>query len=74
MSNEWLTREVMKQVIDIENQVARGNEGLCEVRELWQWLGENDEQQIFSVEKIVNCFSEDVRKALLQGFINNLCE
>lgn len=74
MSNDWLIREVMKQVINIENQVARGNEGLCEVRELWQWLGENDEQQIFSAEKIVNCFSEDVRKALLQGFIENFCE
>lgn len=75
MSNEWLVREVVKRVNEIEKVVNEGGEsGLCELRELWVWLGENDEKGVFDGMKLVGMFSENVRRVLLCGFIENFCE
>lgn len=75
MSNEWLVREVVKRVNEIEKVVNEGGEsGLCELRELWEWLGENDEKGVFDGMKLVGMFSENVRRVLLCGFVENFCE
>lgn len=75
MSNEWLVREVVKRVNEIEKVVNEGGEsGLCELRELWGWLGENDEKGVFDGMELVGMFSENVRRALLCGFVENFCE
>ena len=75
MSNEWLVREVVKRVNEIEKVVNEGGEsGLCELRELWVWLGENDEKGVFDGMRLVGMFSENVRRVLLCGFVENFCE
>ena len=75
MNNEWLVREVIKRVNEIENIVLYGGgEGLVELRELWLWLGENDEKGVYSGSKLVCMFKEEVRGVLLCGFIENFCE
>lgn len=74
MSNEWLVREVIKRVNEIEKVVNEGGDGLCELRELWVWLGKNDEKGVFDGMKLVGMFSENVRRVLLCGFVENFCE
>ena len=74
MNKEELYKEVMWKVKDLEIVVRRGESGLVEIREIWLWLGENDEEGVYDGMKIVESVNEDVRKVLLCGFIENFCE
>ena len=66
MSNEQLVRERMAGILKIERAVEQGQDGLVEVRELYQ--------QGVTGEDIVRMLKEDVRKIVLAAFIDNFCE
>ena len=66
MSNEQLARERMKAVLRIERAVEWGEDGLVEVREMYQ--------QGARGEDIVRMLKEDVRQVVLAAFIDNFCE
>ena len=66
MSNEQLVREKMKAILRIERAVEHGEDGLVEVREIYQ-------QGVIG-EDIVRMLKEDVRKVVLAAFIDNFCE
>ena len=66
MSNEQLVRERLAGIARIERAVEQGQDGLVEVRELY-------EQGVMG-EDIVRMLKEDVRKVVLAAFINNFCE
>ena len=66
MSNEQLVRERLAGIARIEKAVGCGEDGLVEMRELYQ--------QGVMGEDIVRMLKEDVRKVVLAAFINNFCE
>ena len=66
MSNEQLVRERLAGIARIERAVEQGEDGLVEVREMYQ--------QGVMGEDIVRMLKEDVRKVVLAAFINNFCE
>ena len=66
MSNEQLVRDRMKGILKIERAVERGEDGLVEVREMYQ-------QGVMGAD-IVRMLKEDVRKVVLAAFIDNFCE
>ena len=66
MSNEQLAREKMKAILRIDKAVEQGQDGLVEVREMYQ--------QGVTGEDIVRMMKEDVRKVVLAAFIDNFCE
>ena len=66
MSNEQLVRERMAGILKIERAVERGQDGLVEVREMYQ--------QGVTGADIVRMLKEDVRKIVLAAFIDNFCE
>ena len=66
MSNEQLVRERMKAVLRIEKAVEQGQDGLVEVREMYQ--------QGVTGADIVRMLKEDARKVVLAAFIENFCE
>ena len=70
MSNESEYREFVNQVINIERVLYRGEDGLVELRELWQWCRGTQ----FDAQKVVDAFSPSTQAVLLQGFIENFCE
>lgn len=71
MANEQLVREWLAGIARIERAVERGENGLVEIRELYQQgvMGES-----VMGEDIVRMLKEDVRKVVLAAFINNFCE
>ena len=66
MSNEQLVREQMAGIARIERAVEQGQDGLVEVREMYQ-------QGVMGAD-IVRMLKEDVRKIVLAAFIDNFCE
>ena len=66
MSNEQLVRERMAGILKIERAVEQGQDGLVEVREMYQ--------QGVTGADIVRMLKEDVRKVVLAAFIDNFCE
>ena len=66
MSNEQLVRERMKAVLRIDRAVEQGQDGLVEVREMYQ--------QGVTGADIVRMLKEDARKVVLAAFIDNFCE
>ena len=66
MSNEQLARERMAGILKIERAVEQGQDGLVEVREMYQ-------QGVMGAD-IVRMLKEDVRKIVLAAFIDNFCE
>ena len=66
MSNEQMVREQLAGILKIERAVEQGQDGLVEVRELYQ--------QGVMGEDIVRMLKEDVRKVVLAAFIDNFCE
>ena len=66
MSNEQLVREQLAGIARIERAVEQGQDGLVEVRELYQ--------QGVTGADIVRMLKEDVRKIVLAAFIDNFCE
>lgn len=66
MSNEQLVRERMAGILKIERAVEQGQDGLVEVREMYQ--------QGVTGADIVRMLKEDVRKIVLAAFIDNFCE
>ena len=66
MSNEQLVRERLAGIARIERAVEQGQDGLVEVRELYQ--------QGVTGADIVRMLKEDVRKIVLAAFIDNFCE
>ena len=66
MSNEQLVRERLAGIARIERAVEQGQDGLVEVREMYQ--------QGVMGEDIVRILKEDVRKIVLAAFIDNFCE
>lgn len=66
MSNEQLVRERLAGIAKIERAVERGQDGLVEVREMYQ--------QGVTGADIVRMLKEDVRKIVLAAFIDNFCE
>ena len=66
MSNEYLVRERLAGIARIERAVEQGQDGLVEVRELYQ--------QGVTGADIVRMLKEDVRKIVLAAFIDNFCE
>lgn len=66
MENEKMVRERLAGIARIERAVEQGEDGLVEVRELYQ--------QGVMGEDIVRMLKEDVRKVVLAAFINNFCE
>lgn len=66
MSNEQLVRERLAGIARIERAVEQGEDGLVEIRELYQ--------QGVMGEDIVRMLKEDVRKVVLAAFIDNFCE
>ena len=66
MSNEQLVREQLAGIARIEKAVEQGQDGLVEVREMYQ--------QGVMGEDIVRMLKEDVRKIVLAAFIDNFCE
>ena len=66
MSNEQMVRERLAGIARIEMAVEQGQEGLVEVRELYQ-------QGVMGAD-IVRMLKEDVRKVVLAAFIDNFCE
>ena len=61
-----MVRERLAGIARIERVVQQGEDGLVEVRELYQ--------QGVMGEDIVRMLKEDVRKVVLAAFINNFCE
>ena len=74
MSNEGTYRMFMGQVARIERAIKNGQEGLCELRELWQVVGDLGVGEEITAEKIVGALSVEVKDVLLTGFIENFCE
>lgn len=66
MSNEQMVRERLAGILKIERAVERGEDGLVEVREMYQ-------QGVMGAD-IVRMLKEDVRKVVLAAFINNFYE
>ena len=66
MSNEQLVRERLAGIARIERAVEQGQDGLVEVREMYQ-------QGVMGAD-IVRMLKEDVRKVVLAAFIDNFCE
>ena len=66
MSNEQMVRERLVGIARIERAVEQGQDGLVEVREMY-------EQGVMG-EDIVRMLKEDVRKVVLAAFIDNFCE
>ena len=66
MSNEQLVRERLAGIARIERAVEQGQDGLVEVREMYQ-------QGVIGAD-IVRMLKEDVRKVVLAAFIDNFCE
>ena len=66
MSNEQLVRERMAGILKIERAVEQGQDGLVEVREMYN-------QGVMGAD-IVRMLKEDVRKVVLAAFIDNFCE
>lgn len=66
MSNEQLVRERLAGIARIERAVEQGQDGLVEVREIYQ-------QGVIGAD-IVRMLKEDVRKVVLAAFIDNFCE
>ena len=66
MSNEQLVRERLAGIARIEMAVEQGQDGLVEVRELYQ-------QGVMGAD-IVRMLKEDIRKVVLAAFIDNFCE
>lgn len=66
MSNEQLVRERLAGIARIERAVEQGQDGLVEVREMYQ--------QGVTGADIVRMLKEDVCKVVLAAFINNFCE
>ena len=66
MANEQMVRERIEGILKIEKAVECGEDGLVEVREMYQ--------QGVMGEDIVRMLKEDVRKVVLAAFINNFCE
>ena len=66
MSNEQLVREQLAGIARIERAVEQGQDGLVEVREMYQ--------QGVTGADIVRMLKEDVRKVVLAAFIDNFCE
>ena len=66
MSNEQMVRERLAGIARIERAVEQGQDGLVEVREMYQ--------QGVMGEDIVRMLKEDVRKVVLAAFIDNFCE
>ena len=66
MANEKLVRERMTGILKIERAVEQGQDGLVEVREMYQ--------QGVMGDDIVRMLKEDVCKVVLAAFINNFCE
>ena len=66
MSNEQLVRERLAGIARIERAVEQGQDGLVEVREMY-------EQGVMGAD-IVRMLKEDVRKVVLAAFIDNFCE
>lgn len=66
MSNEQLVRERLAGIARIERAVEIGEDGLVEVREMYQ--------QGVTGADIVRMLKEDVRKVVLAAFIDNFCE
>ena len=66
MSNEQLVRERLAGIARIERAVENGEDGLVEVRELYQ-------QGVMGAD-IVRMLKEDVRRVVLAAFIDNFCE
>ena len=66
MSNEQLVREQLAGIARIERAVEQGQDGLVEVRELYQ--------QGVTGADIVRMLKEDDRKVVLAAFIDNFCE
>ena len=66
MSNEQMVRERLAGIVRIEKAVKCGEDGLVEVREMYQ--------QGVMGEDIVRMLKEDVRKVVLAAFIDNFCE
>ena len=66
MSNEHLVRERLAGIARIERAVEQGQDGLVEVREMYQ-------QGVMGAD-IVRMLKEDVRKVVLAAFIDNFCE
>ena len=66
MSNEQMVRERMEGVLKVERAVERGEDGLVEVREMY-------EQGVMGAD-IVRMLKEDARKVVLAAFIDNFCE
>ena len=66
MSNEQMVRERMAGILKIERAVEQGQDGLVEVREMYQ-------QGVMGAD-IVRMLKENVRKVVLAAFIDNFCE
>ena len=66
MSNEQLVRERLAGIARIERAVELGQDGLVEVREMY-------EQGVMG-EDIVRMLKEEARKVVLAAFIDNFCE
>lgn len=66
MSNEQMVRERLAGILKIERAVERGEDGLVEVREMYQ-------QGVMGAD-IVRMLKEDVRKVVLAAFIDIFCE
>lgn len=66
MSNEQMVRERLAGIARIEKAVKNGEDGLVEVREMYQ--------QGVMGEDIVRMLKEDARKVVLAAFIDNFCE
>lgn len=74
MSNEGMYKMFMGHVARIERAVENGQEGLCELRELWQEVDDLGVGEQITAEKIVGALKADVKDVLLKGFIENFCE
>ena len=66
MSNEQMVRERLAGIARIERAAEQGQDGLVEVREMYQ--------QGVMGEDIVRMLKDDVRKIVLAAFIDNFCE
>lgn len=66
MSNESQVRKFLWDIRQIEKAVERGQDGLVEVR----WMYEKGA----TGEQIVRALNESARKVVLAAFIDNFCE
>lgn len=66
MLNEQMVRERLAGIARIERAVEQGQNGLIEVREMY-------EQGVIGAD-IVRMLKEDVRKIVLAAFIDNVYE